>query len=97
MAESYTRRSPLQHFGLTAAAAKSNAAGAEVLIGDSAHRAIVNIRGDGGEAFKPVNRGHGEELGGRNEMGYDTTAPASGWAPGAGARHAASGHACAGA
>jgi sarcosine oxidase subunit gamma len=56
MAEAYTRRSPLQHFGLTAAAAKSNAAGAEVLIGESAHRAIVNIRGDGGEAFKAAVR-----------------------------------------
>lgn len=52
MAESYTRRSALQHFGLTAAAAKSDAAGADVLIGESAHRTIVNIRWDGGDAFK---------------------------------------------
>lgn len=50
MAESYTRRSALQHFGLTAAAAKSDASGADVLIGESAHRAIVNIRGDGKDA-----------------------------------------------
>jgi sarcosine oxidase subunit gamma len=56
MAEAYTRRSALQHFGLTAAADKSNAAGAEVVIGESAHRAIVNIRGDGGEAFKSAVR-----------------------------------------
>jgi sarcosine oxidase subunit gamma len=52
MADAYTRRSALQHFGLTAAAAKSDAAGADLFIGESAHRAIVNIRGDGGEAFK---------------------------------------------
>jgi sarcosine oxidase subunit gamma len=50
MAEAYTRRSALQHFGLSAAAAK-DATDADVLIGESAHRAIVNIRGDGGEAF----------------------------------------------
>lgn len=52
MAEAYTRRSALQHFGLTAAAAKSDASGAEVLISEVAHRAIVNIRGDGGDAFR---------------------------------------------
>jgi sarcosine oxidase subunit gamma len=52
MADAYTRRSALQHFGLTAAAAKSDAAGADLVIGESAHRAIVNIRGDGGEAFR---------------------------------------------
>lgn len=51
MAESYNRRSSLQHFGLSAAAAKGDA-GANVLVGESAHRAIVNIRGDGGDAFK---------------------------------------------
>jgi len=52
MAEAYTRRSALQHFGLTAAAAKSDASGAEVLISEVAHRAIVNIRGDGGDTFR---------------------------------------------
>jgi len=50
MAEAYTRRSALQHFGLTAAAAKSDGAGADLLIGESAHRAIVNIRGNSGDA-----------------------------------------------
>lgn len=50
MAEAYTRRSALQHFGLTAAAAKSNSAGADLLIGESAHRAIVNIRGNSSDA-----------------------------------------------
>ena len=52
MAETYTRRSALQHFGLTAAAARGDSAGADLLIGESAHRTIVNIRGDGGDAFK---------------------------------------------
>ena len=56
MADAYTRRSALQHFGLTAAAAKGDAAGADLLIGEAAHRAIVNIRGDGGEAFKAAVR-----------------------------------------
>lgn len=52
MADAYTRRSALQHFGLTAAAAKSNTVGADLFIGESAHRTIVNVRGDGGDAFK---------------------------------------------
>lgn len=52
MADTYTRRSALQHFGLTAAAARGDAAGADLLIGEAAHRTIVNIRGDGGDAFK---------------------------------------------
>jgi sarcosine oxidase subunit gamma len=56
MADAYTRRSALQHFGLTAAAAKSDVTGADLLIGESAHRTIVNIRGDGGEAFKAAVR-----------------------------------------
>lgn len=47
MAEAYNRRSALQHFGLTAAAAHSNPAAAGVVIGESAHRTIVNVRGDG--------------------------------------------------
>lgn len=49
MAEAYTRRSALQHFGLTAAAAKGDA-GADLLIGEAAHRTIVNIRGNSGDA-----------------------------------------------
>jgi sarcosine oxidase subunit gamma len=56
MADAYTRRSALQHFGLTAAAAKGDAAGADLLIGEAAHRTIVNIRGDGGDAFKAAVR-----------------------------------------
>lgn len=52
MADAYTRRSALQHFGLTAAAAKGDSAGADLLIGEAAHRTIVNIRGDGGDAFQ---------------------------------------------
>jgi sarcosine oxidase subunit gamma len=56
MADAYTRRSALQHFGLTAAAAKGDAAGADLLIGEAAHRTIVNIRGDGGDAFKSAVR-----------------------------------------
>jgi sarcosine oxidase subunit gamma len=47
MAEAYNRRSALQHFGLTAAAAHSNQATAGVVIGESPHRAIVNVRGEG--------------------------------------------------
>lgn len=49
MAEAYNRRSALQHFGLKAAAAHSDLASARVVIGESAHRAIVNIRGDGND------------------------------------------------
>lgn len=46
MAEAYNRRSALQHFGLKAAASH-NAGAARVFVGESAHRAIVNIRGNG--------------------------------------------------
>ncbi|MBI2253647.1 MAG: sarcosine oxidase subunit gamma [Proteobacteria bacterium] len=56
MANAYARRSALQHFGLTAAAAKGDVAGADLLIGEAAHRTIVNIRGDGGDAFKAAVR-----------------------------------------
>jgi sarcosine oxidase subunit gamma len=46
MAEAYNRRSALQHFGLKAAATQ-NADAARIVIGESAHRAIVNFRGNG--------------------------------------------------
>jgi sarcosine oxidase subunit gamma len=45
MVEAYQRRSALAHFGLNALATqKSGAAG--ITLGESAHRAIINIRGD---------------------------------------------------
>jgi sarcosine oxidase subunit gamma len=47
MVETYQRRSALSHFGLAALAnAKNPSAG--VTVGEVAHRAIVNIRGDAG-------------------------------------------------
>jgi sarcosine oxidase, subunit gamma len=49
MAESYQRRSALQHFGLTALAAHARPEAAEILLGERAHRAIVNLRGDGSD------------------------------------------------
>lgn len=45
MAEAYNRRSALQHFGLKAAVTR-NAADARVFLGEAAHRAIVNVRGN---------------------------------------------------
>ena len=45
MAEAYNRRSALQHFGLKAAVTR-NAADARVFVGEAAHRAIVNVRGN---------------------------------------------------
>lgn len=44
MAEAYNRRSALQHFGLKAAVSR-NSAEARVIVGEAAHRAIVNVRG----------------------------------------------------
>jgi sarcosine oxidase subunit gamma len=50
MVEAYQRRSALAHFGLAALASqKSGAAGITppgITLGESAHRAIINIRGD---------------------------------------------------
>ncbi len=45
MVEAYQRRSALAHFGLTALA-NQKADGAGITLGESAHRAIINIRGD---------------------------------------------------
>src|SRR5215813_5632038 len=45
MVEAYQRRSALAHFGLTALASQK-ADGAGITLGESAHRAIINIRGD---------------------------------------------------
>ena len=50
MVEAYQRRSALVHFGLNAlatqSASRTDVTKAGVLVGESAHRAIVNIRGD---------------------------------------------------
>jgi sarcosine oxidase subunit gamma len=45
MVETYQRRSALAHFGLNALANQSGAGGG-ITLGESAHRAIINIRGD---------------------------------------------------
>ncbi len=46
MVEAYQRRSALAHFGLNALAANSDAAEAGITVGEQAHRAIINIRGN---------------------------------------------------
>src|ERR1700744_4466641 len=46
MVESYQRRSALSHFGLAARASQGGHATAGVILGESAHRTIINIRGD---------------------------------------------------
>src|SRR5260221_275859 len=46
MVESYQRRSALSHFGLAARASQGGHATAGVILGESAHRTIVNIRGN---------------------------------------------------
>jgi sarcosine oxidase subunit gamma len=48
MVEAYQRRSALAHFGL-AALANQKSDGAGITLGESAHRAIINIRGDAGD------------------------------------------------
>jgi sarcosine oxidase subunit gamma len=48
MVETYQRRSALAHFGINALAAQ-NKAEVGITIGEIAHRAIVNIRGDAGD------------------------------------------------
>jgi sarcosine oxidase subunit gamma len=45
MVEAYQRRSALAHFGLNALA-NQKGDGAGIVLGESAHRAIINIRGD---------------------------------------------------
>jgi sarcosine oxidase subunit gamma len=45
MVEAYQRRSALAHFGLSALASRKGD-GAGITLGESAHRAIINIRGD---------------------------------------------------
>ncbi len=49
MVEAYQRRSALAHFGLAARAAQANPAAAGVILGESAHRTIINIRGNAGD------------------------------------------------
>jgi sarcosine oxidase, subunit gamma len=48
MVETYQRRSALAHFGLNALASQSKTE-AGITIGEIAHRAIINIRGDAGD------------------------------------------------
>jgi sarcosine oxidase subunit gamma len=50
MVEAYQRRSALAHFGLAARAAQADTTSAGVVMGESAHRSIVNIRGDADDA-----------------------------------------------
>jgi sarcosine oxidase subunit gamma len=46
MVDAYQRRSALSHFGLAARAGQGGHATAGVVLGESAHRTIINIRGD---------------------------------------------------
>jgi len=46
MVEAYQRRSALAHFGLNALATRSDVSQAGITLGEIAHRAIINIRGD---------------------------------------------------
>jgi sarcosine oxidase subunit gamma len=46
MVEAYQRRSALNHFGLAARASQGGHATAGVIMGESAHRTIINMRGD---------------------------------------------------
>jgi sarcosine oxidase subunit gamma len=46
MVEAYQRRSALAHFGLNALAIQSTDGSTGITIGEIAHRAIINIRGD---------------------------------------------------
>jgi len=50
MVDAYQRRSALSHFGLAARAGQGGHATAGVVLGESAHRTIINIRGDGNDA-----------------------------------------------
>lgn len=49
MVEAYLRRSPLSHLGL-AAKAPGDASGADIVLGERAHRCQIIIRGDAGDA-----------------------------------------------
>ena len=49
MVETYQRRSALAHFGLNALAAKTGGT-AGITVGETAHRAIIHIRGDAGDS-----------------------------------------------
>ena len=46
MVEAYQRRSALAHFGLSALATQNADATTGIVVGEIAHRAIINIRGD---------------------------------------------------
>jgi sarcosine oxidase subunit gamma len=46
MVETYQRRTALSHFGLAALASQGGHATAGVVLGESAHRTIINIRGN---------------------------------------------------
>ena len=46
MVEAYQRRSALAHFGLNALATKGSEGKAGITVGEIAHRAIINIRGN---------------------------------------------------
>jgi sarcosine oxidase subunit gamma len=50
MVDAYQRRSALSHFGLAARAGQGGHATAGVVLGEAAHRTIVNIRGDSNDA-----------------------------------------------
>ena len=50
MVETYQRRSALSHFGLAARAGQGGHATAGVVLGEAAHRTIINIRGDSSDA-----------------------------------------------
>jgi len=50
MVEAYQRRSALSHFGLAARAGQGGHATAGVVLGEAAHRTIINIRGDSNDA-----------------------------------------------
>ncbi len=50
MVEAYQRRSALSHFGLAARASQGGHATAGVVLGEAAHRTIINIRGDSNDA-----------------------------------------------
>lgn len=50
MVETYHRRSALAHLGLVGRAAAGDTGGAGVIMSEISHRAIVNIRGNAGDA-----------------------------------------------
>lgn len=50
MVDAYQRRSALSHFGLAARAGQGGHATAGVVLGEAAHRTIINIRGDSNDA-----------------------------------------------